>query len=85
MIDKNNNFVIKSKLTITVKTLSEYNDRSRVAAKQTNKQTQTQKLTNIQAEKQKVILTQTHKQTYKRRHAQREKKQMKNEALCCCY
>ena len=61
MIDKNNNFVIKSKLTITVKTLSEYNDRSRVAAKQTNKQTnkqtQTQKLTNIQAEKQKVILT----------------------------
>ena len=39
MIDKNNNFVIKSKLTITVKTLSEYNDRSRVAAKQTNKQT----------------------------------------------
>ena len=42
MIDKNNNFVIKSKLTITVKTLSEYNDRSRVAAKQTNKQTNKQ-------------------------------------------
>ena len=87
MIDKNNDFVIKSKLTLTVKTLSKYNDRNRVAAKQTNKQTDsdTQKLTNIQEEKQKVILTQTHKQTYKRRHAQREKKQMKNEALCCCY
>ena len=59
MIDKNNDFVIKSKLTLTVKTLSKYNDRNRVAAKQTNKQTDsdTQKLTNIQEEKQKVILT----------------------------
>ena len=83
MIDKNNDFVIKSKLTLTVKTHSKYNDRNRVAAKQTNKQTDsdTQKLTNIQEEKQKVILTQTHKQTYKRRHAQREIKQMKNETL----
>ena len=30
----------KSKLVITVKTLSNYNDRSRVAARQTNKLTQ---------------------------------------------
>ena len=43
MIDKNNDFVIKSKLTLTVKTLSKYNDRNRVAAKQTNKQTQTRR------------------------------------------
>ena len=33
------NYVTKSNLTITVKTLTKYNDRSRVAAKQTNKQT----------------------------------------------
>ena len=47
------NYVTKSNLTITVKTLTKYNDRSRVAAKQTNKQTdsETKKLTNIQAEK----------------------------------
>ena len=49
----NDNYVTKSNLTITVKTLTKYNDRSRVAAKQTNKQTdsETKKLTNIQAEK----------------------------------
>ena len=39
MIDENNGCITKSKLTITVKTLSKYNDRNRVAAKQTNKQT----------------------------------------------
>ena len=49
----NDNYVTKSNLTITVKTLTKYNDRSRVAAKQTNKQTdsETKKLINIQAEK----------------------------------
>ena len=40
MIDENGNYVTKSKLTITVKTFSKYNDKSRVAAKQANKQTQ---------------------------------------------
>ena len=40
MIDENNDCVVKSKLTMTIKTLSKYNDRSRVAAKQTNRQTQ---------------------------------------------
>ena len=40
MIDENEDYVTKSKLTITVKTLSKYNDRNRVAAKQTNKQSQ---------------------------------------------
>ena len=38
MIDKNNGCVTRSKLTITVKTVSKGNDRSRVVA-QTNKQT----------------------------------------------
>ena len=45
MIDENNGCITKSKLTLTVKTLSKYNDRSRVAAKQTNilKDTETDK------------------------------------------
>ena len=42
MIDKNNGCITKSKLTITVKTLSKYNDPSRVTARQTNKQTNKQ-------------------------------------------
>ena len=42
MIDENEDCVIKSKLTITVKTVSKYNERSRVAAKQANKQSQRQ-------------------------------------------
>ena len=45
MTDENNGFITKSKLTIIVKTLSKYNDRSRVAAKQTNilRDTETEK------------------------------------------
>ena len=39
MIDDNNGCITKSKLTITVETLGKYNNRSRVTAKQTNKQT----------------------------------------------
>ena len=38
MIDENNGCVTKSKLRITVITLSKNNDWGRVAAKQTNKQ-----------------------------------------------
>ena len=34
MVDKNKDYVTKLKLMITVKTLSEYNDRNKVAAKQ---------------------------------------------------
>ena len=50
MIDGNNDYDTKSKLTITLKPISKYYDRSRVAAKQTNKQTdsETQKLMKIQ-------------------------------------
>ena len=40
MIDENEDYVAKSKLTITVKTFTKYNDKNRVAAKQTNKQIQ---------------------------------------------
>ena len=40
MIDENEDYVTKSKLKITVKAFSKYNDRNRVAVKQTNKQTQ---------------------------------------------
>ena len=43
MIDENEDCVTKSKLTITVKTVSKYNERSRVAAKQANKQSQRQR------------------------------------------
>ena len=39
MIDENNSCITKSKLTIKVKTLI-YNNRSKVAAKQANKDTQ---------------------------------------------
>ena len=55
MIDKNNDFVIKSKLTLTVKTLSKYNDRNRVAAEQTNKQTQTRRNWQIFRKKNKKL------------------------------
>ena len=40
MIDENNDCIAKSKLTITVKTLSKYKEWSRVVAKQTNKYSQ---------------------------------------------
>ena len=55
MIDENNNCVTKSKLTITVKTPSKYNDRRRVAAKQT-KQTN-KRVTDRKLKEQKDILT----------------------------
>ena len=40
MIDENKDYVTKSKLPITVKTLSKYNGRNMEAANETNKQTQ---------------------------------------------
>ena len=49
MTDENNGFITKSKLTIIVKTLSKYNDRNRVAGKQTY--SEKQKLKNIWIEK----------------------------------
>ena len=72
MIDENNGCITKSKLIITVKTLTKYNDRSRVAAKQTNKH-----------KKGKYILTnrRTSRLTVDtRRERERVKQKMKNEA-----
>ena len=48
VIDDNKDYVTKSKLKTTVNTLSKYNDRSKVASKQTNKQadSETKKLAN---------------------------------------
>ena len=40
MNDENGNYVTKLRLKITVNAFSKYNDRNRVAAKQTDKQTQ---------------------------------------------
>ena len=62
MIDENNTCITKSKLTITVKAFSKYNDRSRVAAKGIKKKySEAQELTNIQIEnilkEEKYILT----------------------------
>ena len=82
MIDEDNGYIKKSKLIITVKTLSTYNDRSWVAAKQTNKHTysKTQKFTNILKEEKYIL---THRRTNRliadtRTH--RVKQKMKNEA-----
>ena len=60
MIDENNNCVTKSKLTITVKTPSKYNDRRRVAAKQTK--------TNKQSKSHRQNIKRTKRHTYKQTH-----------------
>ena len=56
MIDESEDCVAKSKLTITVKIFTKCNERSRVPAKQTNKQTdsEAQKLVNILAERSQI-------------------------------
>ena len=56
MIDENEDCVAKSKLTITVKIFTKCNERSKVPAKQTNKQTdsEAQKLVNILAERSQI-------------------------------
>ena len=86
MIDETNGYIIKSKLTMTVKTLSKYNDQSRLARKKTKKTySETQKLTNIQVE----IILKEEKYTLTNRRTsrlnvdtrkQRVKPKMKNEA-----
>ena len=86
MIDENNGCITKSKLTIKVKTLI-YNNRNKVAAKQTNKQSYSviQKLTNIQIKRilkeQKYLLTnrRTSRITVDT-GTQRVKQKIKNEA-----
>ena len=86
MIDETNGYIIKSKLTMTVKTLSKYNDQSRLARKKTKKTySETQKLTNIQVE----IILKEEKYTLTNRRTsrlnvdtrkQRVKPKMKNES-----
>ena len=55
----------KIKLTITVKTFTRYNDRSRVAAKQTNKQkTDSETGEHLGRKTKKYTCKYTHKQTW---------------------
>ena len=75
MIDKNKDYITKSKLTIPAKALSKNNDRNRAAAKQTNKHTQTHKNQEkfSQTEKQKFILTNRRTRRRTSEHIHREK------------
>ena len=92
MIDNNEDYVTKSKLTIAVKALAKYNDKSRVAVKQTNKQTnkQTQRHRNWQTLRHRSILTEQKDILTNRRtsrlivdiRTQRGKQKMINEAFC---
>ena len=86
--DENKDYVTKSKLTIAANTLRKYIDWSRVAAKQTNKQTnkQTQRYRNWKT------FSQKNKKTYLQIDVQADfqkdtctetgKQKIKNEALC---
>ena len=58
MIDENEDYVTKPNFKITVKAFSKYNDRNRVAVKQTNKQTQRHR-------KQQTYRQKNKKHTYK--------------------
>ena len=75
MIDKNKDYITKSKLTIPAKTLSKNNDRNRAAAKQANKHTQAHKNWEkfSQTEKQKIILTNRRTRRLTSEHIHREK------------
>ena len=85
IIDENNGCVTKSKLTITVKTLSKYNDLSWVAAKQSDKH-----LGRKHTKEEKDVLTNRRisRLTVDTR-TERVKQKMKNGApyvlLFCCY
>ena len=89
---ENNGCVKKSKLTITVNILSKYNQRSRVAAKQANKQTysETQNLRNIQVEKilQEEKYIQIDAQAdllWTHAHRELNKKWKMRRLMFCCY
>ena len=60
MIEENEDYVTKAKLKITEKAFSKYNDRNRVAGKQTNKQTQRYRKQQTHRQKNK-------KHTYRRK------------------
>ena len=87
MIDENEDYVTKPKLTITVKTFSKYTDRKRVAAKQTNKRTQRNRKQQIYRHKNKKhTYKQTQKQTCSgQTHTSRLTKSEKLDLMFCCY
>ena len=75
--------IVLQKLTTTVKTFTKYNDRSRVAAKKKQTDSETQKLANIQTEKLKDILTNRHTSRLAVNiRTRRGKHESKNDALC---
>ena len=78
---ENKEYVTKSTLIITVKTLSKYNDRNRQLL---NKQSdsETEKQANIQAEKQKNKFTDRRTGRVTSGHTQTDKQKRKNEVLC---
>ena len=87
MIDENNGCITKSKLTTTIKTLTKYNDRSRVAANQSKKRNQRRRIDkNVGRKHTKERKMHTYKQTYcghrqRERERERVKQKMKNEVL----
>ena len=82
MGDEDSGCIKKLKLIITVKTLSTYNDRTRVAAKQTNKHTysETQKLTNILKDEKYILTRRRTNRLIADTRTQRVKQKMKNGA-----
>ena len=79
-----NKDVAKSKLTITVKTFSKYNDKSRVAAKETNKQTLRHgDLQTFRQKNKKNLLRNRHTSRLAMdKRIQRGKQKVKNKTLC---
>ena len=79
-----NKDVAKSKLTIKVKTFSKYNDKSRVAAKETNKQTLRHgDLQTFRQKNKKNLLRNRHTSRLAMdKRIQRGKQKVKNKTLC---
>ena len=88
MTDRNKDCFTKSKLIITLKTLWKCKDRCRVAAKETNKQTQrhrnwqTFRQKNIFKEKEDILANRHTSRLTVDTCTKRRKQKMKNESLC---
>ena len=89
MIDENKDYVIRSKLTITVKTLNKNNDKNKVATNQPNELTKKQthrhrNWQNIGRKTKRHTYKYTHNQTYKCTHIKRDRNEkMKNKCILC--
>ena len=89
MIDENKDYVIRSKLTITVKTHNKNNDKNKVATNQTNKRTKKQthrhrNWQNLGRKTKRHTYKYTHNQTYKCTHIKRDRNEkMKNKCTLC--